>query len=299
MLGGMLSSDKFGAHPENIRYFIPTVLFIKLAAASEAYQYIKIKKLILISVTLLCFTANFISLPKFHSAKPQGINDEIISVLRDNGLKDGYGSFFNSIIISAVTGFENEVFQVTSFTYPNKPGIYRFIFTSDRSWYVKPVNYLIVTENTPAIPNVNDQEILDFAYTQFGTPQKEISVHGRKILIWDYDISTNLNHVYLRFRSIKRTWENGLWEANGKNGSLIGFLNNYDKPLKVNFEMNIETDFDTEVYLSGAVQDSIYAQKGNKVYYANSFVLKPGRTNLNFSTPAKFKITDLKYDTEM
>jgi hypothetical protein len=242
--------------------------------------------------------ANFIMMPKFHFTPAQGINNELVQTLRDNGLKDGYGSYWNSIIIAAVTGFENEVFQVTSFTYPDKPGIYRFVFTSDRSWYVKPVNYLIVSENAEAAPNINDMEILDFAYSQFGTPQKEVSVSGKKILIWDYDISEKLNHVYLRFRSIKRSWKDGIWEANGKNGSLIGILSSYDKPLKVSFEMNIEGNFDTELYLSGAVNGSVYLKKGEKTYYSSSFILNPGRTNLIFSTPARFKITDLKYDVE-
>ncbi|MDR2400599.1 MAG: hypothetical protein LBD73_02980 [Deferribacteraceae bacterium] len=276
---------------------MPSLFLFKLALGAVFYEIVA-KKRFYWAFTVFLFAINFMLLPKFHTELNNKSYAEIIAFLKDENLKDGYGSYWNAQIISAATGFENEVYQVTSFTYPDKPGIYRFIFTSDRSWYVKPVNYLIVSENSALEPNVNDQEILAFAYAQFGTPQKEVSIQRRKILIWDYDISTKLEHVYLRFRHMKRRWKDGVWEADGRNGSLIGFMNNYDKPLKVAFEMNIEGDFDTELYFSGAVNGSVNLKKGGRSYYANSFILKPGRTNLVFSTPSKFRITDLKYGTE-
>ncbi|MDR2105197.1 MAG: hypothetical protein LBP51_05520 [Deferribacteraceae bacterium] len=297
IIAGLAASQKFTLY--DTRYYFPSLFLLKLALGAVFYESIVKKaatKRLYWVFALILFAVNFMILPKFHTELNNKSDMEIISLLKREGLKDGYGTYANSQNISMASGFENEVFQIAFFTYPDKQGIYRNTATSDKSWYYKPANFLIVSEN--GYPGHNDKEILAFAYTQFGQPKKELSVQGRWILIWDYDISTKLERVYLRFAHMKRGFKDGVWEAVGRGGSRIGFLNDYNKPLKVAFEMDIEGSFDAELYFSGAVDSSVSLKGGEKVHYTNSFILKPGRTDLTFSTSARFKLTQLKYDAE-
>jgi hypothetical protein len=295
-----LTSAHFG-NGSNMRFFFPSIILVEIAAISSAYKYIEKKRGVLIFAGILFFLANFCLLPSFHTSQNNRVHKDIAALLESEGLQYGYASYWNSFVLSSASNFKNEIVPVSPRDYPDERGIYQSPMFTDSSWYIKPANFLILDEYRmfnelgARTGDIKDYEIYRFALERFGTPARELSLHGRRILIWNYDISERLSYVYLRFRSFKREIINDAWEAKGKNGSLIGFLNSYDKPLEITVEMILESESDTVLYFNGAVKESASLKNGVKTPCVLSFTIKPGRTNLIFNSTSGFKITNLQY----
>lgn len=194
----------------NARYLVPCVIYMCiLSGRSNIYN-------------LICNTINIKPLNKFLSlgitilmiigvltrivVPPQVEQpiDKIANVLIENNLERGYATYWLSHSVTVAS--EGKV-RVADIVY-DSDNISQYRWMSKNSWYQEPANFVIVDRKE------NEGEAVGMYYNILGLPIQQIDIDDFSILIYDYDISTQLTDAS-GFDERTFTSKNLLYNENG------------------------------------------------------------------------------------
>ncbi|MCM1244888.1 MAG: hypothetical protein NC293_04490 [Roseburia sp.] len=113
--------------------------------------------------------------------------ERVASVLEQYELKHGYANFWDSSIITVLSGQKVKIRAVLM----NEGGIAVHEWGCKRSWYKEKANFILIRDPQHMEAGVTYENALRI----FGTPKQAIDFENYKILIYDHDISDKLNNV--------------------------------------------------------------------------------------------------------
>lgn len=111
---------------------------------------------------------------------------DLIAFLKDHNLKNGYASFWNSSIITVLSGEEVTIRHIDRLD--NMFIVNRWFCKSN--WYQEETDFLLINTNDEGDNTFNNG--VDSAIQFFGEPIEQYVLNGYIILVYDYDLSTAL-----------------------------------------------------------------------------------------------------------
>jgi len=137
------------------------------------------KRLLLISL-LIFLGIEMVPIPKFKIKQDENAS-EIIRLLKENGLENGYGEFW---ISSNTTVYSNETVKVRHINI-DENGIHPHKWFCKNSWYNEEANFIIIPTGSEEWKNkmVFAEKFLG------GEPPQIIHAKNYAIYVYDYDIS--------------------------------------------------------------------------------------------------------------
>ncbi|GAA3402987.1 hypothetical protein ACFFNY_05615 [Paenibacillus hodogayensis] len=159
------------------RYIIPGFVFFSIYLGKYALNRLEDKKITAVLFILLAFY--FVTtLQKVEYKKPVAFHAEVTEFLRGKGLKYGYGSYWNSSIITLESDEEVRVRPIV-----NEKDITPYPWLSKSSWYNDKANFVVFDSSNWG--NINQ----DVLIRKFGEPENIYQIKDFTILTWNKDIS--------------------------------------------------------------------------------------------------------------
>lgn len=185
-------SRYFGTQP-----YIFAVLICRYFSRNDTYEKCiytsrikwKYALLVLAAVTL----AGNIYVYKDSTKEWENINpaQSLGTFLQDNGLKNGYGYYFDSSVVTFSTGGNVKLRQVV---LTGADRVYPYYWFCKKDWYAEPANFIVLESD-------ND----DYGLNQYnavlalGQPDKILKYEDYVIYVYDWDISTKIDYTDYRF----------------------------------------------------------------------------------------------------
>ncbi|MBU5673841.1 hypothetical protein [Paenibacillus brevis] len=162
------------------RYILPAFVFFSIYIGKFSLSRINSRKItVALSISLILYALT--SLQTVTLNKTVSIYQEVADFLQQKGLTRGYGSYWNSSIVTLES--ENDVI-IRPVVYNGE--IVPFAWFSKTSWYSEPTNFLIFDNTNWGDINAENAE------KKFGVPDRIYNFNGLTILYWDKDISKEL-----------------------------------------------------------------------------------------------------------
>ncbi|WP_138755248.1 hypothetical protein [Paenibacillus sinopodophylli] len=159
------------------RYILPAFVFVSIYLGKYAIERLDNKKIrTAVSITYVIFFVT--SLQSVSYNKPITPFTEVVDFLQSKGLKYGYGSYWNSSIITLES---NDAVKVRPIIHDQDTTPFEWLSKTD--WYKEPANFLIFDSTNWGNINKENAEI------KFGIPDNTYQFKDYTILHWDKDIS--------------------------------------------------------------------------------------------------------------
>ncbi len=186
------SSRYFGTQP-----YIFAVIICRYFSYNDIYDkymhtsYIK-WKYVLVVLALITLAGNIYvykeSTKEWENTNPA---QELGIFLCDNGLKNGYGYYFESSIVTFSTSEDVKLRQVV---LTGDDRIYPYYWFCKKDWYSEPANFIVLeSDNDDYGLNQNN------ALVAIGEPDKVLQYNQWVIYVYDWDISKKIDYTDYRF----------------------------------------------------------------------------------------------------
>jgi hypothetical protein len=169
------------------RYLIPVIIYGSIIAGRFEIPTFYINKLVLVSVLIISLCNIIFFIPRAIAPVPNTPQIELSRWLNKHHLTYGYGSYWDSNIVTVSTNDEVKIRAVLW----NGSKIVPYNWLSNKDWYLldshkQGGNFLVLSSNESNLT-------MNIAIKQFGNPIKTVNIgNNYTILEWDYDITDKL-----------------------------------------------------------------------------------------------------------